>query len=211
MADSLTYLGRIHWRDDKRAFGIHPPDRLAHTYVVGKTGSITTGTRRLDEPQARKCDRLTPPSSPKSPRMSLEIRGRVDMGTWGTLAEQPTTPPCAWQGRFRVSDSLRPRSRRSPLRPITAEPESRQANNSKPRLQWRGREKFDPCHKAVPRHALAKSPQFATIKPTAMCKPGALQPSNRTAIPPVASRPQTPHYRCRTSPRGSQIRRRSTS
>lgn len=39
MADSLTYLGRIHWRDDKRAFGIHPADRLAHMYVVGKTGT----------------------------------------------------------------------------------------------------------------------------------------------------------------------------
>jgi len=38
MADSLTYLGRINWRDDERAFGIHHTDRLAHMYVVGKTG-----------------------------------------------------------------------------------------------------------------------------------------------------------------------------
>jgi len=39
MAESLTYLGRIHWRDDDRAFGIHPTDRLAHMHVVGKTGT----------------------------------------------------------------------------------------------------------------------------------------------------------------------------
>jgi hypothetical protein len=39
MADSLTYLGHIHWRDDNRAFGIHPADRLAHMHVVGKTGT----------------------------------------------------------------------------------------------------------------------------------------------------------------------------
>src|ERR1700741_3361102 len=39
MANSLTYLGHIHWRDDKRAFGMHPPDRLAHMYVIGKTGT----------------------------------------------------------------------------------------------------------------------------------------------------------------------------
>ena len=39
MADSLTYLGRIHWRHDNRPFGIHPADRLAHMHVVGKTGT----------------------------------------------------------------------------------------------------------------------------------------------------------------------------
>jgi ABC-type ATPase involved in cell division len=39
MADSLTYLGRTQWRDDRRAFGIHAQDRLAHMYVVGKTGT----------------------------------------------------------------------------------------------------------------------------------------------------------------------------
>jgi hypothetical protein len=39
MAESLTSLGRIHWRDDRRRFGIHPADRLAHMYVVGKTGT----------------------------------------------------------------------------------------------------------------------------------------------------------------------------
>jgi len=39
MARTLTYLGRISWRDDKRAFGIHAADRLAHLYVVGKTGT----------------------------------------------------------------------------------------------------------------------------------------------------------------------------
>lgn len=39
MANSLTYLGRTHWRDERRAFGIHAQDRLAHMYVVGKTGT----------------------------------------------------------------------------------------------------------------------------------------------------------------------------
>jgi hypothetical protein len=39
MAESLTYIGRVHWRDHRRAFGIHPDDRLAHMYVVGKTGT----------------------------------------------------------------------------------------------------------------------------------------------------------------------------
>ncbi len=39
MAGSLTYIGRVHWRDDRRAFGIYPEDRLAHMYVVGKTGT----------------------------------------------------------------------------------------------------------------------------------------------------------------------------
>jgi len=36
---TLTYLGRINWRDDKRPFSIHAADRLAHMYVVGKTGT----------------------------------------------------------------------------------------------------------------------------------------------------------------------------
>lgn len=39
MAKDLTYLGRISWRDDERAFGIHAADRLAHMHVVGKTGT----------------------------------------------------------------------------------------------------------------------------------------------------------------------------
>lgn len=39
MAESLTYLGRVHWRDNRRPFGIHAADRLAHMYVVGKTGT----------------------------------------------------------------------------------------------------------------------------------------------------------------------------
>lgn len=39
MAEPLTYLGRIAWRDDRRAFGIHAGDRLAHMHVVGKTGT----------------------------------------------------------------------------------------------------------------------------------------------------------------------------
>lgn len=39
MSDSRNYLGRIRWRDDDRPFGIDPADRLAHMYVVGKTGA----------------------------------------------------------------------------------------------------------------------------------------------------------------------------
>jgi hypothetical protein len=39
MSDSLTYLGRVQWRHDRRAFGIHQEDRLAHMYIVGKTGT----------------------------------------------------------------------------------------------------------------------------------------------------------------------------
>ncbi|MDQ3279797.1 MAG: type IV secretion system DNA-binding domain-containing protein [Acidobacteriota bacterium] len=50
MGESLTYLGRIHWRDKRRPFGIHAGDRLAHTYVLGKTG---TGKSSLLEFLAR--------------------------------------------------------------------------------------------------------------------------------------------------------------
>jgi len=36
---SLTYLGRTNWRDRRRPFGIHAPDRLHHLYVIGQTGT----------------------------------------------------------------------------------------------------------------------------------------------------------------------------
>jgi hypothetical protein len=39
MAGALTYFGRIAWRDDTRSFGINEGDRLAHVYVIGKTGT----------------------------------------------------------------------------------------------------------------------------------------------------------------------------
>lgn len=39
MEEHLTYLGRIDWRSDKRAIGMRSTDRLAHMYIVGKTGA----------------------------------------------------------------------------------------------------------------------------------------------------------------------------
>ena len=39
MHAGLIYLGRTNWRDQDRPFGMWPDDRLAHLYVVGKTGS----------------------------------------------------------------------------------------------------------------------------------------------------------------------------
>jgi hypothetical protein len=35
----ITYFGRVHWRGDRRLFGIKQPDRLMHTYMIGKTGT----------------------------------------------------------------------------------------------------------------------------------------------------------------------------
>lgn len=39
MHDDLLYLGRINWRDKRHPFGIRPEDRLAHLYLIGKTGT----------------------------------------------------------------------------------------------------------------------------------------------------------------------------
>jgi hypothetical protein len=36
---ALTYLGRIFWRRDSGAFGIHAADLFAIMYVVAKTGT----------------------------------------------------------------------------------------------------------------------------------------------------------------------------
>jgi hypothetical protein len=50
--DHLLFLGRVHWRDDERPFGIRNPDRRAHMYVIGKTGtgksSLLEGMIRQD-------------------------------------------------------------------------------------------------------------------------------------------------------------------
>jgi hypothetical protein len=37
--NDITYFAQLHFRNDKRIFGIKQEDRLLHTYVVGKTGS----------------------------------------------------------------------------------------------------------------------------------------------------------------------------
>src|SRR5438876_1248612 len=37
--ESITFLGRIDFRDDRRIFGIKQADRRAHTYLIGKTGT----------------------------------------------------------------------------------------------------------------------------------------------------------------------------
>src|SRR5204863_7861234 len=47
---TLTILGRIDFRDDRRIFGIKQADRRAHTYIIGKTG---TGKSTLLENLAR--------------------------------------------------------------------------------------------------------------------------------------------------------------
>lgn len=39
MADDVTFIGRVDFRDDQRQFGIKQDDRFAHVYVVGKTGT----------------------------------------------------------------------------------------------------------------------------------------------------------------------------
>ncbi len=48
--ETLTFLGRVDWRDDARPFGILEGDRFAHIYVVGKTG---TGKSSLLEAMIR--------------------------------------------------------------------------------------------------------------------------------------------------------------
>src|SRR5438093_11685353 len=48
--DSITILGRIDFRDDRRLFGMKQADRRAHTYIIGKTG---TGKSTLLENLAR--------------------------------------------------------------------------------------------------------------------------------------------------------------
>jgi hypothetical protein len=37
--DRVTYLARVDFRNDRRVFGIRPPDRRSHIYIVGKTGT----------------------------------------------------------------------------------------------------------------------------------------------------------------------------
>jgi hypothetical protein len=39
MPEGLTFLGRSNWRDNRRPFGVLAPDRRAHMYVIGKTGT----------------------------------------------------------------------------------------------------------------------------------------------------------------------------
>jgi hypothetical protein len=39
MAEILTFLGRVHWRHKRQPFGMGIRDRLAHMYVIGKTGT----------------------------------------------------------------------------------------------------------------------------------------------------------------------------
>jgi hypothetical protein len=38
MNADIVYLGRMNFRSDRRLFGLKLPDRLLHTYAVGKTG-----------------------------------------------------------------------------------------------------------------------------------------------------------------------------
>jgi hypothetical protein len=37
--NKVTIIGKTNFRDDKRLFGILQPDRLFHTYIIGKTGT----------------------------------------------------------------------------------------------------------------------------------------------------------------------------
>jgi type IV secretory pathway TraG/TraD family ATPase VirD4 len=37
--EDITYFGQIGYRNDRRKFGIRQPDRLMHTYMIGKTGT----------------------------------------------------------------------------------------------------------------------------------------------------------------------------
>lgn len=37
--DSVTYLGRVNYRNDRRLFGIRRRDRRFHMYIVGRTGT----------------------------------------------------------------------------------------------------------------------------------------------------------------------------
>ena len=49
-SDALTFLGRTNWRGHRRPFGVRQQDRLAHAYIIGKTG---TGKSSLLEAMAR--------------------------------------------------------------------------------------------------------------------------------------------------------------
>lgn len=37
--NEITYFAKVHWRSDRRPFGIKQADRLLHTYIIGKTGT----------------------------------------------------------------------------------------------------------------------------------------------------------------------------
>ncbi|MDB6147568.1 MAG: hypothetical protein JWO45_1232, partial [Spartobacteria bacterium] len=50
MAENVTRLGQVDFRDDRRIFGIKPEDRFSHIYIIGKTG---TGKSTLMESMAR--------------------------------------------------------------------------------------------------------------------------------------------------------------
>jgi hypothetical protein len=39
LPEPLTFVGRTNWRDRQRPFGLTEADRLAHMYVIGKTGT----------------------------------------------------------------------------------------------------------------------------------------------------------------------------
>jgi type IV secretory pathway TraG/TraD family ATPase VirD4 len=51
-SERLLFVGRTKWRDMDRRFGLHPGDRRAHMYVIGKTGtgksSLLEGMIRQD-------------------------------------------------------------------------------------------------------------------------------------------------------------------
>jgi hypothetical protein len=49
--DSITHFARTNFRNERRVFGIRRPDRRAHTYLIGKTG---TGKSTLLETLIRK-------------------------------------------------------------------------------------------------------------------------------------------------------------
>src|ERR1035437_10306246 len=37
--NDITYFALLHFRSDRRIFGIKQEDRLLHTYIIGKTGT----------------------------------------------------------------------------------------------------------------------------------------------------------------------------
>ncbi len=42
MAPDISYFATTNWRQTNRRFGIKQPDRLSHTYIIGKTGTGKT-------------------------------------------------------------------------------------------------------------------------------------------------------------------------